>query len=146
VTRAIAGGVDTHAGVHVAAALDPLGGLLGVHQFPAAPAGYGLLLGWLGGFGPVCLAGIEGAGSYGAGLARHVTAAGVQVVAVDRPGRQGRRRPGNSDPPGRARGAPKGRDGTVEAVRALMAAKRSATGERTPAINQARALVLTGPG
>jgi hypothetical protein len=104
------------------------------------------LLGWLGGFGPVCLAGIEGAGSYGAGLARHVTAAGVQVVAVDRPGRQGRRRPGNSDPPGRARGAPKGRDGTVEAVWALMAAKRSATGERTPAINQARALVLTGPG
>lgn len=46
---------------------------------------------------------------------------------------------------GRARGAPKGRDGAVEAVRALMVAKRSARSERTQAINQARALIVTGP-
>src|SRR5260370_635170 len=46
-TRAITGGVDTHADVHVAAALDPIGGLLGVQEFPATPAGYGQLLGWL---------------------------------------------------------------------------------------------------
>src|SRR5690348_12781923 len=46
---------------------------------------------------------------------------------------------------GRAAGAPKGRDGAVEAIRALMVAKRSAAGERTRTINQARALVLTGP-
>jgi hypothetical protein len=46
---------------------------------------------------------------------------------------------------GRARGAPKGRDGAVEAIRALMVAKRSAMGERTRTINQARALILTGP-
>jgi transposase len=155
-TRAITGGVDTHADVHVAAALDPLGGLLGVQEFPATPAGYGRLLGWLGGFGTVCLVGIEGTGSYGAGLARHVTAAGVRVVEVDRSDRQDRRRQGKSDPldavsaaraaqSGRARGAPKGRDGTVEAVRALMVARRSAAGERTQTINQARALVLTGP-
>ena len=155
-TRAITGGVDTHADVHVAAALGPLGGLLGVQEFPATPAGYGRLLGWLGGFGTVCLVGIEGTGSYGAGLARHVTAAGVRVVEVDRSDRQDRRRQGKSDPldavsaaraaqSGRARGAPKGRDGTVEAVRALMVARRSAAGERTQTINQARALVLTGP-
>jgi hypothetical protein len=49
--------VDTHADVHVAAALDPIGGLLGVEEFPATPAGYAALLGWLGGFGTVCLAG-----------------------------------------------------------------------------------------
>jgi hypothetical protein len=55
-TCRITGGVDTHADVHVAAALDPIGGLLGVEQFPAAPAGYARLLGWLGGFGTVCLA------------------------------------------------------------------------------------------
>src|SRR5215469_12279644 len=73
--RAITGGVDTHAEVHVAAALDPVGGLLGVHEFPAAPAGYAQLLGWLAGFGTVCLVGIEGTGSYGAGLARHIAAA-----------------------------------------------------------------------
>src|SRR6266568_2742416 len=119
-TRAITGGVDTHADVHVAAALDPIGGLLGVEEFPATPAGYARLLGWLGGFGTVALVGIEGTGSYGAGLSRHVTAAGVRVVEVDRSDRQDRRRQGKSDPldavsaaraaqSGRARGAPKGR-------------------------------------
>ena len=155
-TRAITGGVDTHADVHVAAALDSVGGLLGVEEFPVSPAGYARLPGWLGGFGTVCLAGIEGTGSYGAGLARHVAAAGIRVVEVDRSDRQDRRRQGKSDPldavsaaraaqSGRADGAPKGRDGAVEAIRALMVAKRSATGERTQTINQARALVLTGP-
>ena len=155
-TRAVTGGVDTHADVHVAAALDPIGGLLGVAEFPATAAGYARLLGWLGGFGTVGLAGIEGTGSYGAGLARHITAAGVRVVEVDRSDRQDRRRAGKSDPldavsaaraaqSGRARGAPKGRDGAVEAIRALMVAKRSARAERTQTINQARALIVTGP-
>src|SRR6266511_4436574 len=128
-TRAITGGVDTHADTHVAAALDPIGGLLGVQEFPATTAGYAGLLSWLGGFGTVCLVGIEGTGSYGAGLTRHVTAAGVRVVEVDRSDRQDRRRQGKSDPldavsaaraaqSGRAHGAPKGRDGAVEAIRA----------------------------
>ena len=97
-TRAITGGVDTHADTHVAAALDPVGGLLGVREFAATPVGYAGLLGWLGGFGTVCLVGIEGTGSYGAGLSRHVTAAGVRVVEVDRSDRQDRRRQGKSDP------------------------------------------------
>ena len=155
-SRLITGGVDTHADTHVAAALDPIGGLLGVEEFPVTPAGYARLLGWLGGFGTVGLVGIEGTGSYGAGLARHVTAAGIRVVEVDRSDRQDRRRQGKSDPldavsaaraaqSGRARGAPKGRDGAVEAIRALMVAKRSARSERTQTINQARALIVTGP-
>ena len=154
--RAITGGVDTHADTHVAAALDPRGGLLGVKEFPATAAGYAGLLSWPGGFGMVALAGIEGTGSYGAGLARHVTAAGIRIVEVDRSDRQDRRRQGKSDPldavsaaraaqSGRARGAPKGRDGAVEAIRALMVAKRSARSKRVQTINQARALVLTGP-
>ena len=46
---------------------------------------------------------------------------------------------------GRARGAPRGRDGTVEAIRVLMVTKRTARSERTQTINQARSLVLTGP-
>jgi transposase len=149
---AITGGVDTHADTHVAAALDPVGGLL-VREFPATSAGYAGLLGWLGGFGTVALAGIEGTGSYGAGLARHVAAAGIRVVEVDRSDRQDRRRQGKSDPldavsaaqSGRARRAPKGRDGAVEAIRALMVARRSAAGERTRTNGQARALLLTGP-
>ena len=154
--RAVTGGVDTHADTHVAAALDPIGGLLGVQEFPATAGGYARLLGWLGGFGTVALVGIEGTGSYGAGLARHITAAGIRVVEVDRSDRQDRRRQGKSDPldavsaaraaqSGRARGAPKGRDGAVEAIRALMVDGRSARAERTQTINQARALVLTGP-
>ena len=80
----------------------------------------------------------------------------MRVVEVDRSDRQDRRRQGKSDPldavsaaraaqSGRARGAPKGRDGAVEAVRVLMVAKRSARSERTQAINQARALIVTGP-
>jgi transposase len=92
--------VDTHADVHVAAALDPVGGLLGVEELPVTTAGYARLLGWLGGFGTVCLVGIEGTGSYGAGLARHVAAAGIRVVEVDRSDRQDRRRQGKSRPAG----------------------------------------------
>ncbi|HEV2934348.1 MAG TPA: IS110 family transposase [Streptosporangiaceae bacterium] len=152
----ITGGVDTHADVHVAAALDRIGGLLGVREFPATAAGYADLLEWLGEFGSVTLVGIEGTGSYGAGLARHMAGAGVRVVEVDRADRQDRHRQGKSDPldavsaaraaqSGRASGAPKGRDGAVEAIRALMVAKRSARHERTQAVNQARALILTGP-
>ena len=104
----------------------------------------------------MCLVGIEGTGSYSAGLARHMSAAGVRVVEVDRSDQQDRRRQGKSDPldavsaaraaqSGRAPAPPKGRDGAVEAVRALMADKRSARSERTQAINQARALIVTGP-
>ena len=78
-TRAVTGGAGTHAGMHVGAALDLVGGLLGVGEFPATAAGYARLLGWLGGFGTVALVGIEGTGSYGAGLARHVAAAGIRV-------------------------------------------------------------------
>jgi transposase len=153
----ITGGVDTHADMHVAAALDPIGGLLGVREFPATAAGYAALPGWLRGFGTVVLVGVEGTGSYGAALARHLAAAGVRVVEVDRADRQDRHRQGKSDPldavsaaraaqSGRASGAPRGRDGAVEAIRTLMVAKRSARHERTQAINQARALLITGPG
>ena len=152
----ITGGAGTHADTHVAAALDPIGGLLGVREFPATAAGYAALLGWLRGFGTVALAGVEGTGSYGAALARHLAAAGVRVVEADRADRQDRHRQGKSDPldavsaaraaqSGRASGAPRGRDGAVEAIRALMVAKRSARHERTQAINQARALIITGP-
>lgn len=134
-TRAVTGGVDTHLDVHVAAALDEIGGLLGVESFPTTVAGYRSLLDWLASFGTVELVGIEGTGSYGAGLARFVAAAGVGVVEVNRADRAARRRSGKSDPldavaaaraaqSGTARGASKGRDGEVEAIRALMVAKR----------------------
>lgn len=73
--------------MHVAAALDGIGGQLGVKSFPTTPAGYRRLLAWLASFGTVARVGVEGTGSYGAGLARYLAAEGVEVVEVDRPNR-----------------------------------------------------------
>jgi hypothetical protein len=95
----VVGGVDTRADVHVAAALDANGGLLGIESFPVNEAGYCRLAEWLAGFGPVIRVGIEGTGSYGVGLTRFLHTEGVEVVEVDRPNRhQKRRRLGKSDP------------------------------------------------
>jgi transposase len=152
----ITGGVDTHLDVHVAAALDGIGGLLGVESFPTTPAGYGALADWLASFGPLGRVGVEGTGSYGAGLARHLHDAGISVVEVNRADRSSRRQQGKSDPldavsaaraalSGRAKGRSKGRDGQVEAIRTLMVTKRSARRDRTATINQMRALVSTAP-
>ena len=94
----ITAGVDTHLDVHVAAALDDTGGLLGVESFATTTAGYRRLLAWLRGFGELELVGIEGTGSYGAGLTRVLLGESVRVVEIDRPNRQRRRRRGKSDP------------------------------------------------
>jgi transposase len=140
-TRPVTGGVDTHLDVHVAAALDANGALLGGESFPAERFGYAALHGWLESFGDLSRVGVEGTGAYGAGLARHLWAAGVEVIEVDRPNRQERRRAGKSDTldaleaaraalSGRARGRAKTRVGNVEAIRALLVAKRSARSSR----------------
>ena len=156
VARPVVGGVDTHLDVHVAAALDVNGGVLGVRSFPTTPDGYHALSGWLGSFGPLERVGVEGTGTYGAGLARHLATSGVSVIEVDRPNRQERRRNGKSDEldaieaaraalSGRARGHAKGGTGTVEALRALLVAKRSARSIRIKTAGQLRHLVITAP-
>ena len=153
-TRPVTGGVDTHLDLNVAAALDPIGGLLVVAEFPTTRVGHALLLDWLVGLGPVARVGVEGTGSYGAGVARFLRGAGIEVVEVDRPNRQARRRTGKSDPAdaiaaaraalsGRAQGAGKTRDGNVEAIRALMVAKRSARSTKIKSLNQIRQLGFT---
>ena len=122
--RAVTGGIDTHGEVHVAAALDDVGGLLGTQSFGADPDGYSALLSWLQSFGCIGKVGVEGTGSYGAGIARFLARAGVHVVEVDRQNRQARRQAGKSDPldarrgrsshpSGRAHGTAKSRDGSV---------------------------------
>lgn len=152
----VVGGVDTHADVHVAAALDQNGGLLGIESFSVDAAGYRSLLSWLSEFGPVNRVGVEGTGSYGVGLTRRLHANGVEVVEVDRPNRQKRRKRGKSDPidaesaaraalSGEARVTPKRRDGTVEQIRVLMVARRSARMQRNQTLNQLRQIVFTGP-
>ncbi len=150
------GGVDTHADVHVAAAIDENGGMLGIGSFPTDAAGYRSLTDWLCGFGPVIRVGVEGTGSYGVGLSRHLHREGVVVVEVDRPDRQKRRKLGKSDPidaeaaaraalSGSATTTPKRRDGTVEQMRVLMVARRSARRQRNQTLNQLRQLVFTAP-
>ena len=149
-------GVDTHADVHVAVVLSSLGALLGSRLVATTPAGFGELVDWARGFGPVRCFGVEGTGSYGAGLARHLGAAGHAVVEVDRPDRRTRRLKGKSDPvdaeaaaravlAGTASGCPKAGDGRVEMIRSLRVARRSALKARTQATNQLLALVLTSP-
>jgi transposase len=86
--RCVTGGVDTHLDVHVAAALDQRGTLLSVESFATTAEGYKKLPAWLSDFGPVELVGVEGTGSYGAGLTRHLQADRVKVVEVDRPNRR----------------------------------------------------------
>lgn len=100
--------------------------------------------------------GVEGTGSYGAGLARYLADQGVEVVEVDRPNRQNRRRRGKSDPidavsaahaalSGEACAVPRSRNGAVEAIRVLRVARSSARHDRTEALNQMRSLVSTAP-
>jgi len=149
-------GVDTHAEQHVAAALDQRGRLLGTREIPTTPAGYAALLAWAEVYGGIERVGLEGAGSYGAGLARWLRRRGMVVIDVDRPDRRTRRRRGKSDPAdaeaaaravqgGSATGQPKAGDGRVEAIRALRLARRSAVKARTQAANQLHALVTTAP-
>ncbi len=149
-------GVDTHLEVHVAVALDHLGRRLGERHITATTTGYAELLAWAEGFGPVAAFGVEGTGSYGAGLTRFLTERGQQVVEVIRPNRQTRRRHGKSDPAdaeaaaravisGEADGSPKGGNGPVEAIRVLRIARSTARKARTQAINALNALVVTAP-
>jgi transposase len=91
-------GVDTHADVHVAAALDLLGRHLGTLEIATTARGYEQLLRWARAFGPVTRFGVEGTGSYGAGLARHLAGAGCTVTEINRPDRRARRARGKSDP------------------------------------------------
>jgi transposase len=152
----VIGGVDTHGEVHVAAVVDSTGRILGTASFPTTPAGYRRLLSWMRRHGVVIRVGVEGTGSWGAGLARYLTGEGVEVVEVDRPNRQLRRLRGKSDPVdaeaaaraalnGEAKGTPKARTGPVEAIRALRVARRSAMKARTQALAQIRALITTAP-
>jgi transposase len=83
---------------HHAAALDDVGRLLGTHEFPATPVGYAQPVDWLQSFGTVTRIGVEGTGSYGAGLTRFLRRRQLRVIEVNRPNRRSRRTRGKSDP------------------------------------------------
>ena len=152
-------GVDTHLDFHVAVAVDHLGSYLGESSVPTNVEGYERLLRWAEGFGPVRCAGVEGTSSYGAGLTRHLRAMGIEVLEVERPKHRRRSSRSNlqkSDPSdaeaaaravlaGEASGVPKSGDGTVEMIRVLRAARRSAIKARTQAANQLQGMRVTAP-
>ena len=152
----VIGGVDTHKDQHVIAVLDQVGRLLDVAEFGATTAGYRELHAWLTGHGEVSAVGVEGCGSWGAGLARHLAAGGIKVIEVNRPNRQTRRRRGKSDSldaeaaaravlNGDATAMPKSGDGPVEALRQLRVARSGAVKARTAAANQLHSLLDTAP-
>ncbi|MGB3056506.1 MAG: transposase, partial [Acidimicrobiales bacterium] len=155
--RHVTGGVDTHGEVHVAAVLESgTARRLAVAEFPADTAGYVALREWMSGFGTLDAVGVESTGAWGAGLARSLRDNDVTVIEVDRPDRRARRFDGKSDPldaeaaaraviSGRAAGVPKTADGPAEAIRAIEIVCYGATRDRTRAINQFKALLVTAP-
>ena len=155
-TRVVVGGVDTHLDEHVAAVVDSVGGVLGVARFAVSPSGYGRMVSWMRAHGRLERVGVEGTGSYGAGLSRHLLRAGVVVLEVTRPNRQERHRNGKDDDldaieaaravlAGRALATAKTSTGNTEALRVLLGAQRSAKQARISAMVQLRHLMFTAP-
>ena len=79
--------VDTHTDVHVAAVITVLGVPLANAEFATTAVGYRQLLAWARGFGVLHRAGVEGTGSFGAALTRHLRRHDITVVEVNRPDR-----------------------------------------------------------
>jgi transposase len=154
--RIVIGGVDTHKDVHVAAVIDDVGKILDTSRFETTSAGYSKLLAWLRTYGELRRVGVEGTGSYGAGLAHYLATEGIEVIEVKRPNRQLRRRRGKSDPVdaeaaaravlnGEATTVPKSGQSLVESIRVLRVAFTSARHSRTRVILQIRDLLVTAP-
>jgi len=155
-TRVVVGGVDTHQLTHHAALIDTHFRPIADREFPVTSAGYQELLDWIAGHGLVQAIGVESTGSYGAGLTRHLLAAGVEVVEVNRPEKTTRARDGKSDVvdaysaarqvlAGTATAKPKITTGIVEAIRAVKIPRDAAVKDRTRAYSQLRDLATTAP-
>jgi transposase len=150
------GGIDTHQEVHVAAVVDSGERVLGTGCFPTTVAGHRALLGWMRRHGDLVRVGVEGTGSYGAGVSLHLAGEGVPVLEVDRPDRVDRRRRGKDDELdaiNAARAAlhqqrtcePKSRDGAVEALRVLRVTRASAVRARRHVLQLLRMTLVSAP-
>jgi transposase len=149
-------GIDTHKDVHVAVAINGLGARLATASFPVTSKGYRQVATWATEHGTVHAFGIEGTGSYGAGLARALVAKGLRVIEVGRINRQLRRRHGKTDTvdaesaaravlAGDADGEPKLGDGTVEMIRHLKIARDTALKARTQAMVTLKTMLVNAP-
>lgn len=149
-------GVDTHKEVHAAVAISVSGARLAAIAVPASSKGYATLEAWARSIGSVQAFGIEGTGSYGAGLSRFVRERGYSVIEVNRPNRQLRYQKGKSDTvdaegaaravlAGQAAGQPKSGTGTVEMIRHLKVARDTAVKARTQAMQTLKAIIVCSP-
>jgi transposase len=156
VAQQIIVGVDTHKDVHVAAAIDVHGRLPGHHTVATTEAGCSDLHQWALTLAPRVRYGVEGTGSYGAGLSRFLQTMGSSVVEIRGPHRKLRRDRGKSDTidaeaaaravlAGTSVITPKAGNDWVEQLRTLRVARRSAIQARTQTINQMYALVVGAP-
>ncbi len=151
------GGVDTHRDFHFAAVVDGVGRVVGSEPFGADSSGYRRLVAWMQAKGQLVRVGVEGTGSYGAGLARFLGEVGIEVVEVNRPNRQLRRQKGGKSDSvdaeaaaravasGEATAVPKSGVGPVECLRMLLVVRRSAVKARTQAANQIHSVAVTAP-
>jgi len=156
ISPVVIGGVDTHKDLHVAAVVDADDRVLGTASFPTTRAGYRTLLAWMRGFGHLERVGVEGTGSYGAGLHRYLTGQGIEVWEVARPDRSDRRRRGKNDVidaqnaahaarAGRRVVTAKTRDGMVEALRMLRATRTAAVAAHREALQVLDAQIIAAP-
>lgn len=155
--RLVVAGADTHSATHHVAVLDAVSGkLLDDRQFPATTAGYRAVLAFVAAAGQVLRFGIEGTNSYGAGLARHLRSAGIEVREVIRPNRATRRLRGKSDPLDAIAAAqavladedlpiPKSSDGPVESIRVLAMTRDSAIKARANVLRQIVMITVSAP-
>ena len=149
-------GVDTHADTHHVAIISEYGKPLADQEFLAVGSGYRKILDFIASHGTAAAVGVEGTGSYGAGLSKVLRSEGLTVLEVNRPNRAQRRLKGKSDPldayqaaqsvlAQRGLSTPKAKDGPVECLRILRTARSSAMKARTAAINQIKGLLVSAP-
>ncbi len=149
-------GVDTHKLTHAAVAINALGVRLGTMTIPVNSKGYQTLEAWAQSLGPVRAFGVEGTGSYGAGLSRFLGEHGHAVLEVNRPNRQFRHQKGKNDPldaesaaravlSGQATALPKSGTSAVEMIRHLKVARDTAVKGRTQAMQTLKAIIVSSP-
>jgi transposase len=151
-------GVDTHRDTHEAEIALPTGTPIATRKISNDSTGYAELLAWIIDHapGPRVVVSIEGTRSYGVGLARAATAAGLTVLECEQPHRKARRGRGKSDPIDAHLAVlaalrldvdrlPTPRaDGDREALRILLGTRHELTMVTTAQTNRLRALLLGG--
>jgi transposase len=151
-------GVDTHRDTHEVEIALPTGTPIGIRKISNDNSGFAELLAWIGDRapGPRVVVSIEGTRSFGIGVARAVTAAGLTVIECEQPNRKARRGKGKSDPIDAhlavlaalrldADRLPLPRaDGDREALRILLSARHELSVATTAQTNRLRALLLGG--